>query len=248
MTLTPWSSRPRIALLAGALGALFVAAMPLAARAQVDFGRVNDYYAARGSADGSNRVAVVEQYHLPPGEQALRARNYAKAFSEFAFILNIFPNHPRALAQMLQVCEQWKSPHCRSEDLLAKAVSVNPNAAGTYVVRGTFFHRERQYPKAVESYKRALEIDSASLNAHYNLGLTYLEMKDYARANEHAQQAYALGAPFPGLRKGLERVGGWKPLEQRPASDSPSTTPEAKPAASPEPKQADDRAGEAAKD
>jgi tetratricopeptide (TPR) repeat protein len=227
------------------LGAALLAAIAVTANAQVDFGKANDYYAA--VASGSGRHVVVEQYHMGPGQQALHSRKYAKAFSEFTFILNIFPNHPRALNGMLQVCEQWKSPQCRSEEFLAQALAINPNASGTYVLQGIYLHRTRQYPKAIESYKRALEIDGDSAYTHYNIGLTYLETKEYALANEHAQRAYALGVSLPGLRKGLERVGQWKPLEQPATRDSKSATSSDSKSETPEPQPAADRGGEAAK-
>jgi tetratricopeptide (TPR) repeat protein len=232
------SSFLRTASLVNVLGGLILAMTAMTAGADVDFGKANDYYAARASSS-ANRVMVVEQYHLGPGEQALHSRKYAKAFSEFTFILNIFPNHPKALSGMLQVCERWKSPQCRSEEFLAKAISINPNASGTYVVQGIHLHRTRQYPKAIESYQRALEIDPDSAYTHYNIGLTYLETKQYALANEHAQRAYALGASLPGLRKGLERVGQWKSTEKGAAT--------APPAEASDSQGADDRSAEASK-
>jgi tetratricopeptide (TPR) repeat protein len=225
----------RVASLSGSLVGVILAVTAMTAGAQVEIGKANDYYQARGSG----QLRTVEQYHLGKGEAHLRKREYAQAYSEFLFILKIFPNHPRTLALMVQVCEQWKSPHCRSEEFLERAVSINPNASGTFVVQGIYLHRMRQYPKAIESYKQALEIDPNSVNAQYNLGLAYLETKQYESANEHAQRAYALGAPMPGLRQGLERVGQWKPAQQGAA-----TSPQPETSGS---KAAEDRSGEASK-
>jgi tetratricopeptide (TPR) repeat protein len=192
-------------------------------RAEIDVNRENDYYAALGH----NQLKVIEQYHLGPCEQNLNARNFRKAVAECDFILRIFPNHPRALHLTIRTCEQWKSPDCRLDQLFERAIAINPNASATFVLNGIYLHGARQYERARQSYERALALDADSMNAHYNLGLTCIELKDYACANEHAQRAYALGSTLPGLRDRLQKAGQWKPAAPKqsrlrgPPIDSP---------------------------
>jgi hypothetical protein len=50
------------------------------------------------------------------------------------------------------------------------------------------------------------------MNAHYNLGLEYLDQRRLDLANIHAQAAYALGYPLPGLKEKLVRAGQWREL------------------------------------
>ena len=176
-------------------------------RPDVNYDRENDYYAAIATG----RHKAVEQYHLGPCEQNLNARNFRKAVAECDFILRIFPNHPRALLLTIRACEQWRSPDCRLEQLFERAIAINPNASATFVLNGIYLHGARQYERARQSYERALALDVDSTNAHYNLGLTCIELKDYACANEHAQRAYALGSTLPGLRDRLQKAGQWKP-------------------------------------
>ena len=76
---------------------------------------------------------------------------------------------------------------------------------------------------------KALQLDPESINAHYNLGLLYAQTKRLELANRHAQKAYSMGHPSPGLRKRLEAEGAWKPLPAEPE------TPTATPAPPPEP-------------
>jgi tetratricopeptide (TPR) repeat protein len=169
-----------------------------------------DYFQARGCG----LLLSVEQFHLGPGKEHLNARFYEAAFADFRFILNQFPNHPTALLLMAQTCEQWKAPKCLTQEWFERAIAFKSDVPGTYVAQGIYLHRAKQYPQAIQSFKRALELDPDSMNAHYNLGLSYLETKQYALANEQAQRAYALGAQLPGLRNWLERVGQWKPDPQ----------------------------------
>ena len=53
-----------------------------------------------------------------------------------------------------------------------------------------------------------------SSEAHYNIGLMYTEMEEYPLAREHAQKAYSLGFPLPGLRSKLQRAGQWDESEK----------------------------------
>ena len=216
-----------------ALAALFAASsFACAAAPPIDFNKANDYYPARGS----NQLKVVELYHLGPCEKWLRARNYQQTYNECDFILKIFPNHPQALVLVLEACERWNSPLCNASDLLDRAVAVNPAAPLTFVIEGMHQHRMHQYGRAIQSYQHALDLDPSLMNAHYNLALTYVETRQFDLANEHAQQAYALGATLPGLRNMLQASGHWAPganvAPQGAASTPPSAQQGTAPAAS----------------
>jgi tetratricopeptide (TPR) repeat protein len=173
-----------------------------------------DYYAAKADRAGeAKRLGNVEAYHLEQGDQKFRAGSYDAALGEFEFILGEYPNHPRALLLLAEMCTKWKSSRCDVDGLFERAVEVNPRVAGTYVVRGLYYHRTGRLDNAIASYNRALELDPNSLNANYNLGLAYFDQKQYARANEAAQRAYLNGAPLPGLRNKLQGVGAWRSLD-----------------------------------
>jgi tetratricopeptide (TPR) repeat protein len=128
------------------------------------------------------------------------------------FIIRFFPNHPTALVQMVQLCSEWRASKCYLDTLFDNAIARKPDAPATYVAQGIWLHRSKKYASAIAVYHKALTLDPSSINAHYNLGLTYFETRQYDLANEEAQQAYALGAPLPGLREQLTKVGRWKPL------------------------------------
>lgn len=175
-----------------------------------------DYYKYRYhptyTRDGQ-LLRTVEYHHQRLGADKIRAGNYGGAYHEFVFVLNVFPNHPEALRGLDEACRRVKMAGCNMEQRFEKAIAVNPEAAGTYVVQGIYLSRNGKNAAAIESYKRAIELQPESPVAHYNLGLAYVETKDYARANEHAQKAYALGFPLPGLRERLKKAGQWKPSE-----------------------------------
>lgn len=178
--------------------------------------RNNDYY----SNVDRNMLSTVERHHLGIGEDELKAKHYIAAQSDFRFILNYYPNHPRVLLLMSELCETWKSPKCDLDDVFNRAVARNPNIPATFVIIGIHQVRTKQIPAAIENFKRALAIDPNSVNANYNIALAYLDSGQYELANEHAQTAYARGSPPPGLRDRLKSTGHWQALA--PAASQPS--------------------------
>ena len=183
-----------------------------------------DYYTAQ-SANNIDLLHTVEKYHLQQGYEKFSKKQYEYAFGDARFILHYFPNHPKALMLMAEICNRWQSPDCNPDASFEKAVSRNPAVSETYVLYGIYLHRTKRFDAAVKNYKQALEIDPMSLNAHYNLGLAYVELKQYELANQQAQKSYALGAPFPGLREKLKRVGAWKPLDAEAVPNSQNQSP-----------------------
>jgi len=185
-----------------------------------------DYYGARGCG----LLRSVEQFHLQPGFNHMKARRFLQANNDFRFILNQFPNHPQALLAVAQNCEFWpitdreRGNRCTIDELFDRAVEINPKSASTFVARGTYEHRSKRYDKAVASFIRAVELDPDSPNANYNLGLAYLEARQYDKANAYAQRAYELGSQLPGLRNRLQQVGQWRPGVTPPATQASSAT------------------------
>lgn len=186
-----------------------------------------------GSVDGN---------HLNLLRQKTRHPDPYLIFGECDFVLGKFPNHPEAL----YLCTEQSVTRAKKPEIgkryLDRAEQLFPEVASTEVVYGMYLHRLGKYKDAVGKYQRALEIDPASRNAHYNIGLTYLALKEYDLANKHAQEAYALGHPSPGLRDGLKRAGKWTPAPAAPQAAAPPA-----PAAAEKPEPAPAPAEDAAK-
>lgn len=185
----------------------------------------NDYY--KGA--GTELLRNVEGYHLDLARDKLRARQYESGYGDVMFMLRYYPNHPQALMLLIDYCEVWKGAQCDVPQALDNAIAINPRASTTFVVQGIYLFRAKKLPASIAAFEQALKLDPDSLNGHYNIGLAYLEAKQYDLANQHAQRAYQLGAPLPGLRDKLMRAGHWKPIDaaiapQR-ADAPPVTTP-----------------------
>jgi tetratricopeptide (TPR) repeat protein len=181
-----------------------------------------DYYAPRTDNADITRLTNVEGYHVAPGQAQAARGNYYYAQQEFEFILNYYPNHPKALGLLSDLCAKYTDPRCSTaaEARFQAAISRNPEIGQTYLLYGIHLHRKRQLEQAVKAYRRAIELAPSSVSAHYNLGLAYVDLKQYDLANQHAQRSYQLGAYTPGLRNRLEKVGKWNPNAGTPATDA----------------------------
>lgn len=174
-----------------------------------------DYYTATQTSEGTELLKNVEQFHIGPGLERMQGRNYSGARDDFEFILKFFPNHPRGLALISELCDvRWKNPQCDSSQWFERAIARNPNVGQTFVIEGVHLQRLNRVADAIASYKRALALDPTSRNAHYDIGLAYFDQKKFDLANRHAQIAYMLGMPFPGLRDKLTKAGKWVPLDR----------------------------------
>lgn len=172
----------------------------------------SDYYMARSTPATAELLKNVEDYHLAQGIQQMRDRRPHAAWADFDFMLRYFPNHPRALVLMGEVCDTWHHAKCDMESYLDKAIKMSPESDGVYLTKGVYLQKRGKVKEAIESYKKALEFNPKSANAHYNLGLAYVAAKQYQLANEHAQKAYGMGMTFPGLQSKLVAVGAWKAI------------------------------------
>lgn len=188
----------------------------------------HDYYQAHLSPTTAQLLNNVEKYHEEQSKDYMRRKQYDGAWKGFDFILRYFPNHPRGLLLMSELCLVWKNRQCDMESYFDKAVRLSPNHPGVYLTKGIYLHKRGKLNEAIDSYKKSLEFNPSSANAHYNLGLVYVAQKQYSLANEHAQQAYALGIDLPGLRNKLIAAGAWKVIEAKPTQEVQETGQEAK--------------------
>jgi Tfp pilus assembly protein PilF len=172
-----------------------------------------DFYNPGTGTDEHADWTNAHRFHLQPAFDAMKLGNWTSARDNFEFILRVFPNSPQALNGISELCDvKWKSRQCDADPWFESAVAVNPSVATTWVIYGIHLQRRKRLSEAIEKFQHALTLQPNNINGRYNLGLAYFDLKDYVKANEQAQMSYALGAPLPGLRDMLKRVGAWKPV------------------------------------
>lgn len=95
-----------------------------------------------------------------------------------------------------------------AEAMWEKGISAKPKSRESYLAKAQVLIAEKKHREALDvllKYEKAKETDYA--DAEYFLSHVYFELKQYDKAREHADKAYKLGYPFPGLRRKLERIG-----------------------------------------
>ncbi len=171
-----------------------------------------DYY---GDNAPPTLLKHVEQYHLKPGHQKLARGAYAYAMGDAKFMLRNFPNDPNALKLAMEIALRWPSHSTAAEPLFDNAIETYPQYAETYLIYGVYLHRMGKLDKAVDEYKKALQHNPNSADAHYNLGLALVRLNRLKEANQEAQKAYSLGHPLPGLKNELMTKGAWNPPKSK---------------------------------
>lgn len=182
-----------------------------------------DYYAL-GDQFAQYTVKSTDIHHTPLAVKYVRNGQYDIALLELQTIVGErIPNHPRGLMLLVEINRH--RPITNVEEYFVRAVELNPQAATSHLIYGIYLQQAGRLEAAVERYKTAVTLAPDDRDAHYNLGLAYVDLKRYEDANTEAQVAYGLGHPLPGLRNKLQKIGAWRPSPVRAAETAPSVSP-----------------------
>jgi tetratricopeptide (TPR) repeat protein len=181
-------------------------------------GHVTDYR-LKDTSNFQGAIDDVNRNHLEPAVRALSESDYSpEVIGDLGFILNHWPNHYPALQALIKYKVgggnadrgRYRSADCYFEI----AHQFVPNDWNVLVLYGIYRYRSGDRARAEQYWKRAIEIEPDSAEAHYNLGLLYVEEARFDDALVHANRAYDLGYPLPGLRAKLTRAGYWPVAEE----------------------------------
>ena len=99
------------------------------------------------------------------------------------------------LAMMLNGCTGHDHAH-QHERVLPPPASADPIAAAA-LVKGNRYFAERQYGKAQEQYRAAIEAQPALAEAHYNLAVTLYKEGRFKESRPHFVEAANLAPGHP---------------------------------------------------
>lgn len=158
-------------------------------------------------------LANIEKFHLAQGIEKAKEGKFEYAWSEFAFLLHYFPNHAGALKLISDLSLQMKQTQ-RARKYFERALKLYPDEPITYSDYGNFLIKIAEFEEAITQYKRALAFDESNSYYHYQLGLAYFAIQNYALANRFAQNAYQHGMHESVLKEKLVSVNAWKPTKR----------------------------------
>ena len=164
------------------------------------------------------RIADVKKNHLDPAASRMNEGIYStRVIDDLNFILERVPNHYPALQELIRYklgggdADRHRPFICYFD----MAQGFAPDDANVLVLKGMYLYKTGDNDRAEVHWQQALHIDPNSADAHYNLGLLYVERAQYQVALEHAVKAYSLGFPLPGLKNKLIQAGYSKQLAER---------------------------------
>ncbi len=152
---------------------------------------------------------------------------------------DIFENYGRALFKAKRYNEAM--PY------LTRAAAIGNPSFGLYYMVGFLYSQKKDYPAAIDYYKRALTQDTTGSppvllgNVHFEVGRTYFDNKDYKTALHHLNQAVQLDPNHRGAAQLIQQCNtalqqsSIVEMMQKLSTQKPGSTTEAPPAAQPPP-------------
>ena len=175
-----------------------------------ELSNVNDY------KDSAQReyLEIVEQHHFTSNVENLRYGNTSTLGGDLSYTLMIFPNHHRALVALgkLSLRDKALKPKGSKYSIgcfFDRAIRYKPNDAIVRMIFGNYLLKAGQADKAAEQLQIAVDLQPEDPTINYNLGLLYMQKKNYEQAKTYAKKAYELGFPLPGLKNQLIQAGKW---------------------------------------
>jgi tetratricopeptide (TPR) repeat protein len=167
------------------------------------------------NSEYKGNLKTVEAYHFTPNIENLRYGNSGALGGELSYTLMMFPNHHRALAAFgkLSLRDKTLKPvgaRYSVECFFDRAIRFKPSDGVVRMIYGDYLQKTGQTDKALEQLKEAVNLQPENPNINYNLGLFYMQKKDYEQAKIYAKKAYELGFPLPGLKNKLMEAGKWE--------------------------------------
>lgn len=165
------------------------------------------------------KLPVVEIHHFNSDVENLKAGMTGFVIDDLNYVLRTFPNHHRALNSMGRLWREYRkknqyppgaSPEKTAEYYFEQAIRFAPRDGTSRMLYGIHLHASGKLKKALALYLEAEKLAPDSAELHYNLGLLYLDMKDFKKARAHAIKAYNQNYPLQGLKNRLVKVGAWK--------------------------------------
>jgi tetratricopeptide (TPR) repeat protein len=160
------------------------------------------------------RVEFIESNHFQPQVQALIRGVSGPIGAELDFLLRHVPNHHKALLLLITYGEKlkWTQPNGLRypyECWYERAIRWQPNDAVVRMIYAIYLNKRSRANDALSLLKSAADLAGDNGFTQYNVGLIYLEMKQYDLALAQAHKALSLGFNRPALRDGLQAAGKW---------------------------------------
>ncbi|MBI3941136.1 MAG: tetratricopeptide repeat protein [Acidobacteria bacterium] len=118
--------------------------------------------------------------------------DHEKAIARFRRAVEIYPRYFQALND-LGVQYSKLSRFDEAETAFVNATALDPHAAFPYLNLGCMRIAQKQFPEAVKTLTRVVELDAMNWAGHLWLGVALMETKQYDSSREELEKALSLG-------------------------------------------------------
>jgi len=166
---------------------------------------------------------LVERAHFTEEQFALRKGKTGALGWDIGYTLRAYPNHPRALLAMQRLVEKEKqNPATEAiytiECYYERALRFQRDDHVVRMLYANFLIGKGQTDEATEQLNYVLRMQEDEPFTQYNVGLLFVDMKNYERALEQAHKAMAMGFKRTELRERLIAAGRWQEPADAPAA------------------------------
>jgi len=202
----------------------FLAFVPnLVLAENITCGSIQNAYGPFDFRTDKDKLGVVEAYHFTPEVANLTRGKSGNLGGDIDYTLRAFPNHPRALMAMVQLGEREKvskvaSANYSVECYLQRALQFRNDDGLVKMIYANYLAKKGRSKEALIQLNGAVELGEENASLDYNIGLIYLDLKEYDKALVFAHKAYGAGFPLPGLKDRLKRAGKWHEPSSVPVS------------------------------
>jgi hypothetical protein len=164
---------------------------------------------------------LVEDFHFTVGVETLtrpKSTTFRNMAQDVQYVLNVFPNHHRALITMEKLVERWKVDPAPGATLpvecyFDRAIRFRPDDTVARALYAQFLSRRGRAEQATLQLEQAVEHAKDNALSHYNIGLVFFEIGRHEQALAQAHRALAMGYPRPELADKLRAAGKWRDPE-----------------------------------
>lgn len=174
------------------------------------------------------QLPVVETNHFTTQVEALiRGITTHKLAPDLDYTLQKVPNHHRALVSVMRFGERkgagGDAMSLPIECYFERALRWRSDDVIVRMLYSQFLTKAKRQPEAIKQLEIATELAKDSAMTHQNVGLVYLEMKEYDRALASAHLAMSHNPNVLRLVDALKQAGKWVEPPAAAASAAQST-------------------------
>ncbi len=156
---------------------------------------------------------IVLDYHFTKDVASLKKGATGSIYGDIDYTLRAIPNFHPGLFALNKLAQRNKRkldhrvtqsfPYYTPECYFRRAEYFSPKDYITKMLFAMYYHQSDALSKAKQKYLEALALSPRHPEINYNIGLLFVDMGDWRRAQKHADVAYSQNYPLSGLKRKL---------------------------------------------